>query len=189
MKISEQLLRRFEPQEEWLAHDSQLHGVGHMTRVLILQELIAERLEQSGAAMNREALRYGAMAHDIGRLDDGTDPEHGERSAQWIRAHLADRMMPEALDIATYIVRWHVPPDNAAPDMTIELQVLKDADGLDRVRLRDLNTSYLRTSVANGLIDIAQRLFDYSLPASRDVQKETFADVLAAAKRLRLVAE
>ena len=39
-----------------------------------------------------------------------------------------------------YCCTWHVPPDKCAPEMIRELSCLKDADGLDRVRIRDLDT-------------------------------------------------
>lgn len=179
--ISEQLLRTFEPRQEWLVHDSDIHGVGHMTRVLILQELICDGLERRGVAVNREVTRYAAMAHDVGRVDDGLDLEHGTRSAEWIALNCANRMSPETLDAVTYCVHWHVPPDSEAPVMTTELQVLKDADGLDRVRLGDLDSSYLRTAPARELIDVAKRLYDESMP------EDSFESVMAAARVLRLV--
>lgn len=188
MTISEELLRSFEPKESWLLHDSYDHGVGHLTRVFMIQELICNLLEERGIAVNRDATRYAAMAHDVGRTHDGHDPDHGWRSADWIKNNLTDQMTPELLDTVTYIVHWHVPPDNDAPEMTTELQVLKDADGLDRVRLGDLNVSYLRTDAAKELVDIAEQLYNLSLPIDSNQDKETFEDVLRAAKKLQLLA-
>lgn len=183
--ITEQLLRQFEPQKKWLAHDSTIHGVGHMTRVFILQELLCDGLEKQGVLVNREVTRYAAMAHDVGRMNDGRDIEHGCRSATWIKKHLASKMTPEVLDMVTYCVHWHVPSDDEAPVMTTELRVLKDADGLDRVRLGDLNPDCLRTDIAKDLIDVAQDLFDISQRA--DGKAATFEDVLGAAKQLGLI--
>jgi hypothetical protein len=77
LPIPEQLIRNFEPKSTWLSHDSELHGVDHMARVFILQELICDKLEEQGIAVNREVVRWAAMAHDVGRLDDGIDLEHG----------------------------------------------------------------------------------------------------------------
>jgi len=187
-QIAEELLYAYEPKNEWLIHDSHFHGVGHMARVFILQELICTVLASEGLGVNREATRWAAATHDVGRVDDGQDLEHGQRSAAWAHENIRDRMTPETLDIVTYIVHWHVPPDYEAPVMTTELKVLKDADALDRVRLGDLNPSFLRTEAAKSLIDLAQQLHDAS---RRDVAangKETFADVVSAAKRLHLLA-
>lgn len=179
--VSEQLLRAYEPREEWLAHDSDIHGVGHMTRVFILQELICDGLEQLDIPVDREVIRYAAMAHDVGRVDDGLDLEHGKRSTEWIASNLAKRMSPEMLDAVTYCVYWHVPPDSEAPVMSTELQVLKDADGLDRVRLGDLDPSYLRTEPARELIDVARRLHKESMP------NDNFEAVVESAESLNLV--
>lgn len=188
MQISVKLLLRFETKESWLEHKSDLHGVAHMTRVFILQELICEQLEREGIKINREAVRFAAMAHDVGRVDDGADPEHGRRSVEWMKENLADRMSPETMDLATYAVHWHVPPDSAAPVMTPELMVLKDADSLDRVRLGDLDPSYLRTDAAKGLVGLAKDLYLLSA-RDTDYRNEPFAAVLRATKQLGVVAE
>lgn len=187
--ISEQLLRDFEPQESWLAHESYLHGVGHLTRVFIMQELICNLLEEQGITVNRQATRWAAIVHDVGRVDDGPDLDHGMRSAAWMKNNLQDKISPETLDVATYIVHWHVPHDEEAPEMIRELQVLKDADGLDRVRLGDLNPEFLRTDVAPQLVDIATKLERLSRPKDPAATMiEDFEDVLRAARDLRLVA-
>lgn len=157
--ISEQLLRDFEPKQSWLAHDSYIHGVDHMARVFIFQELVCAQLEEHGVKINREAVRWAAMVHDVGRVDDGLDLEHGRRSAEWIQNHLSDKISPGVLEVVTYIAQWHVPSDKDAPAMTLELQVLKDADALDRVRLGDLDVRYLRTDAARSLVGIAEELF------------------------------
>ncbi len=185
--MTEELLQRFEPREEWLAHDSGIHGVSHMARVFVLQELICNALEKDGVVVNRTVTRYAAMAHDVGRVDDGLDLEHGARSTAWMKEHLADKMSPEDMDVATYIVHWHVPPDSEAPVMTTELKVLKDADGLDRVRLGDLDIRYLRTEAARNLVEIASEL--NRLTIRYDGKHETFEDVLQATIKLGLIAD
>lgn len=184
--IPKRLLYEFETQEAWLMHDSLLHGVPHMTRVFILQELICDQLEEQGIAVNRDATRWAASVHDVGRLDDGTDLEHGLRSAEWMRQNQPESMSAETADIATYIVHWHVPHDIEAPVMTTELKVLKDADGLDRVRLGDLDESYLRTDAAKNLVRTARQLSDASLP-SQPGERESFDTVVDAAIKLGLV--
>ncbi len=136
--------------------------------------------------VNREATRWAASVHDIGRVDDGPDPEHGTRSAKWMKAHIPAGMSPETADIATYTVHWHVPEDSEAPEMTTELKVLKDADSLDRVRLGDFDESYLRTDAAYGLIEVAEKLYKASLPSDPGEQ-ESFQTVLSAAIKLGLV--
>lgn len=178
------LILNYEPQSLWLSHDSEIHGIDHMTRVFILQELICDKLEKNGTMVDRDVTRWAAITHDVGRVDDGLDLEHGRRSAGWIHKHLNEKMSPELMDKVTYTVHWHVPSDDQAPVMTTELQVLKDADALDRVRLGDLDPTYLRTSVSAGLISLAERLYWTYLEHK---SKEDFKSVLLAAESLRLL--
>jgi HD superfamily phosphodiesterase len=117
LPIPIQLIRKYETKSSWLAHDSELHGVDHMARVFILQELICDKLETQGIEVDREVVRWASMAHDVGRLDDGMDLEHGVRSAKWIKDHLYDQLSPKVLDMVTYIVHWLVPPDAEAPGL------------------------------------------------------------------------
>lgn len=159
-----------------------------MMRVFILQELICDQLECEGVSANREATRWATSVHDIGRIDDGLDLEHGRRSAEWMNANIPSGLSPETIDIATYIVHWHVPSDDQAPVMTTELKVMKDTDALDRVRLGDLNQSYLRTDAARNLVELAQKLSDASMPRTPH-EKESFQTVLRAAIELGLIAE
>jgi hypothetical protein len=181
------LLIKFEPQGAWLSHVSEIHGIDHLARVFILQELICGLLEQQGKTVNREAVRWAAMAHDVGRLEDGLDLEHGKRSAQWIKENLHEHMTPELLDMVTYTVHWHVPNDDEAPVMTTELAVLKDADGLDRVRLGDFDASFLRTTAALELVDTAKRLYEESFV--HEGENGSFQTVLSAAINMGLVAD
>ncbi len=182
--ISLLLIRKFEPKSAWLSHDSELHGVDHMARVFILQELICDKLEEQGIAVDREVIRWAAATHDVGRIDDGIDLDHGTRSAQWIQKNLNDQISPELLDMVTYIVHWHVPPDTEAPEMTTELKILKDADALDRVRLGDLDIRYLRTDAARGLVELADDLYQAYLDNRDD---NAFNSVLKAAQSIGVV--
>ena len=186
IQIPKQLLYEYEVNEEWLLHDSHLHGLGHMTRVFILQELICEQLERQGIAFDRMATRWATSVHDVGRVDDGLDLDHGKRSAEWMKSNVPATMSPDTLDIATYIVHWHVPHDDEAPVMTTELKVMKDADGLDRVRLGDLDESYLRTAPAKSMVEVARQLWEASLPSNPN-ENESFQSVVAAAIKLGLV--
>ena len=63
------------------------------------------------------------------------------------------------------------------------IKLLKDADGLDRVRLGDLDSDYLRHAEARGMVRFAQRLYgdtDHKLPTGSDY----FARLWPEAQRL-----
>jgi hypothetical protein len=112
-----------------------------------------------------EVVRCAAATHDVGRHDDGRDPEHGLRSARWVREHrdaLSVALDDRQLEALAYCCAWHVPPDAQAPALTNELVCLKDADGLDRVRIVDLDPRQLRTERARQLPGPARRLYEAS---------------------------
>jgi hypothetical protein len=160
------LLDRYRPRPEWFAHDpAGIHDIAHVTRVLVWAEQLAAWMNDHGRPVDAEVVRCAAVTHDVGRHDDGRDPEHGLRSARWVREHRA--ALPVALDdrqldALAFCCEWHVPPDERAPYWTNELVCLKDADGLDRVRIFDLDPRRLRTERARELTRAAQRLYDAS---------------------------
>jgi uncharacterized protein len=132
-------------------------------RVLVWADRLAQVLLAKGASVDAEVVRWAAIVHDVGRLNDGRDPEHGDRSARWLRENyrrLPAQLTEEQLASVRYCCFWHVPPDRAAPELTSELVCLKDADGLDRVRIADLDVRYLRTAEARAMQADAQRLFE-----------------------------
>jgi len=148
-------LQQYVAREEWLQHPSLLHGVDHMARVVQLQEVIADAVELTGKNLDRQALRWAAGLHDVGRIDDGSDPYHGQRGAEWVKRTMVRTIPPNIIDTVIDLVRWHNVSDSRIPSMTTELMILKDADALDRVRMDDLDTSYLRLAESHHCIDIA----------------------------------
>jgi hypothetical protein len=155
-------LAAYLPDPAWFAHDPNgVHGVAHAARVLVWAERIADRVAEP-AAMRREELRWAAVCHDVERWDDGIDPQHGDCSAVWVLANLL-RVRPGLTDgvdlgFVAELCRWHQPSDRDAARLTLELMILKDADGLDRARLGDLDPSRLRLASSLGLVEAAERL-------------------------------
>lgn len=168
MKSYQQGARRIK--RPWFHQPEGLHAVGHTRRVLMLSLLLAylEGYQPS----DWELLALAAVFHDIGRDSDGYDPGHGQASY----ARTQDEGLLRWTDtgereIFRFIVENHDLPDNKAyqrvdryelGDMqrTLRLyQAFKDADGLDRVRLGDLNPDYLRTGSAPRLLLAAHQLY------------------------------
>lgn len=176
-------LGAFLPDPAWFRHAPfGIHGVAHATRVLVWADRLAAMTAGPGALRLAE-LRWAAACHDVGRMDDGIDPEHGDRSAEWALSHLAAARPAVAgvdLGFVAELCRWHQPSDRDAARMTAELMILKDADGLDRARLGDLDPSRLRLGRSAGLVDAAERLYR----ATGEGANVTGAAVLAAAARL-----
>jgi hypothetical protein len=156
-------LNTYRPSPSWFAHNPYgIHGIGHAARVLIWANLVGEQLRASGGALSIEAVRWAAVLHDVARLSDGWDRGHGARSADWVlenRDNLPFILPNELFEQVLLCCRWHEITDEDIPTMTPELICIKDADGLDRVRINDLNPDYLRSEAARLLVSQAWSLY------------------------------
>jgi hypothetical protein len=162
-----------------------IHFRPHWGRVLMLSQALGELEGLSDTDL--EALAAAASFHDSRRADPYLDTGHGARAAKYYkrfcedtqrgyaRATLAGRSI--AYDDRVYFaVAWHDREDAegeeairaffsgrpvSGVDAVRFYRILKDVDGLDRVRLggNDFDPSYLRCSHAPELIDYAQRLY------------------------------
>ncbi len=157
---------------DWFHKPEGIHAVSHTRRVLLLSLLLAY-LERFIPA-DRNLLAQAAIYHDIGRVDDGYDPGHGQASyARTCRERLVQWHNEEENEIFRFIVENHDLPDKKAHqraeryqlgemDRTLLLyNIFKDADGLDRVRLGDLNPDYLRTASAQRLLLVAHQIYSH----------------------------
>jgi hypothetical protein len=135
---------------------SQLHGSGHTARVMVWAAVLTRGTEWF------EPVLWAAACHDLRREDDGADPEHGFRSGAWVRNHLGEmlREPPAHLELIARACDWHVCPDHRSEWDHPTLWLLKDADGLDRVRLGDLDKRFLRHEETRRRVNDAQRLFE-----------------------------
>ena len=76
------VLDAYRPDRAWYLQDADgLHGLGHAARVLALANLIALHLVEQGVSCDLEAVRWAAALHDVRRVHDGDDPDHGRRGA------------------------------------------------------------------------------------------------------------
>ena len=145
-----------------------IHGVKHAWRVLFHTLMICELCDLP--APDRELLISAALYHDIGRENDGLCHVHGKRSVEKMAAlNLAPT---DPMDFATmkFLVTYHCIDDRQAEadlekvDTAARVRtwrlfgVLKDADGLDRVRINDLNIKYLRNPESLRLAGLAREL-------------------------------
>ena len=84
-------------------------------------------------------------------------------------------------------VELHCQPDSEMPPKDHPhwrlIALLKDADGLDRVRLGDLDPKYLRLPESKKMIGFAQQLFD-ATDGKVTEGEELWADVTRIAHRI-----
>ena len=155
-------------------YESELHGLDHIERVILLGALIAWKVSLSDA--DTQLLMAACSYHDIGRIDDSVDNEHGRRSAEMLRNL---RILPpslfseEELHILYAIITVHSMSDTLKVDVARQYHIpsrqmdrylelmacLKDADNLDRVRVDDLDVSHLRHQISVDLSPFAKSLY------------------------------
>jgi hypothetical protein len=165
LKIYEQFLG-FIQEEDFVA--SYYHGLTHTKRVLMLTICLCFLLEVE--VDDIFVLSVAAIYHDIGRSDDGEDSRHGVQSfAKALNKPLL-KMYTSDIHIIRYIIENHCIEDSLAfknvlnyevanAEHAIELlRIFKDADGLDRFRIKDLDARKLRHPEALDLLVVAWEL-------------------------------
>ena len=161
--------------------DDNIHGISHNERVALLACYIGiqEGLNDEEIRLVLEAAKY----HDIGR---GFEGNHGQYSAIVIdrnKEHIFPNLSDDEINTIKALCNAHSVDDNRYIEIAklygienIEkfkklLDIVKDADALDRVRLPrfgQLEEKYLRTETSKRIIDFSKELFrEY-----RDIQQE-----------------
>lgn len=177
------------PLPELFRHRSTLHGQAHVSRVMVH----AMRLvEATGQQSYGPQLWASVFLHDLARTHDGVCYRHGADAAQRLRGEpFLQRRLAEAglVEVDYPAIEAAVTAHSAPKEVPREhphwplIALLKDADGLDRVRLGDLDPQYLRHPESMEMVPFAQALFD-----ATDGQIATgsahFEELIAAAKRL-----
>ncbi len=162
--------------------DDNIHGISHNERVALLACYIGiqEGLNDDELRLVLEAAKY----HDIGR---GFEGNHGQYSAIIIdrnKEHIFPNLSEDEINTIKALCHGHSVDDKRYIEIAklygienIEkfkklLDIVKDADALDRVRLPrfgQLEEKYLRTETSKRIIDFSKELFrEY-----RDIQQET----------------
>lgn len=150
-----------------ILYKSKIHGQGHIERVILFAMLLSFKYELN--INDTDVLRYAASLHDTKRVDDSYDTEHGYRAA----LYSIDYAKVDKSDIKTLqaVLAVHSRTDNLMDDTIDEFFVedfnrakrlskfFKDSDGLDRVRLGDLDERYLRNDFSKVMVDFAKDLY------------------------------
>ena len=131
-----------------------IHGINHWHRVRVNGLRLAER---TGADL--DVIELFAFFHDSCRFNDGYDPGHGGRAADFLTSlhGTAFKLPDESLELLTFACRYHT---DGLTEADVTVQTCWDADRLDlgRVGIKP-EAKYLCTGVAQDpeIIDWAYR--------------------------------
>jgi hypothetical protein len=158
-------LAELAPLPSLFTHASVIHGQAHVSRVMVHAfRLIAA----TGLIEEAPRLWAAVYLHDLARTHDGLCYRHGGDAMKkldtlphlrpfFARGGVRD---DDYAAIHTAVVHHSLPKelDRAHPHWRLT-SLLKDADGLDRVRLGDLDRRFLRNAEAQEMVAFAQALF------------------------------
>lgn len=157
--------------EDSILYKSEVHGEEHIIRVCIFAYYLAylKKLPRNMIIDILEVAKY----HDIGRINDKEDRDHGFRGAmlygQYFTNKKSEKNMYGAI-ITAHSMRdeefdmvwqqWNNPIEKLDYGKMI-FNIIKDADALDRFRLNDcsLKTQFLHSKEALQLIRAAYELY------------------------------
>lgn len=162
------------PAPDLFRHPSRIHGQKHVARVLVHALRLVEATGYHGDCAR---LWCAVFLHDLERTHDGHCVVHGAEAWRRFEATPAlqdfvARAGVSASDHAAigHAVRHHCVPSEvsrAHPHWRLTA-LLKDADALDRVRIDDLDPSYLRFEASHSMIAFAERLFRETDPVDNE---------------------
>lgn len=148
-------------------YESPIHGPGHIERTMVHGAFCAmeEPLGMEDTALLLECCAY----HDVGRINDRRDDLHGQRAAEQL-ARLTGREGEELVMMMAAVDAHSRPEVQLEPTLEryqpvdyrrclVLAQLLKDADGLDRVRIWDLDVRHLRREASRAREGFAEYLF------------------------------
>lgn len=154
------------PPVDLFVYNSDLHGQTHVGRVMIHAFRL---LQATGADDEARRLWAAVYLHDIARTHDDRCYVHGERAVKRLDS-LPDvqalfargGVTPEDYPAIATAVYHHCLPEELPEEHPHRrlTALLKDADGLDRVRLGDLNPATLRYQVSVTMVPFAQDLYE-----------------------------
>lgn len=155
--------------DDGLMLKSRVHGISHVERVSFLGMVLANEMNLSKE--DAELFLTACVYHDIGRTKEFVESGHGLRAANIVNKYVD--FQQENLEILKAAIEAHSENDRKMNEILDKYNIddkerarfiarlLKDADALDRVRISDLNPSYLRYGESKKLVGVAGDLFSF----------------------------
>ncbi len=150
------LLHSYDRLQNGRLYESAYHGPGHIGRVMLLGPIIA--MQQRFSERETKLLLIACGYHDIGRINDYRDEQHGKRASDMLPKIPGLGVTAGEMTCIQAAVATHSTNDEKIDAFAKEYGVtaenldlcrmlckgLKDADNLDRVRIGDLDIRHLR---------------------------------------------
>ena len=178
------------PHPSDFAHPSKIHGQAHVGRVMVHAFRL---IEATGMAEEASRLWGAVYLHDLARTHDGFDEVHGMHAVMRVNesTDLQERLIARGVQsddpsMLLAVMMHCLPDDHSAfggkPVWPL-LAMLRDVNGLDRVRFGDLDVSYLRFEATRGMVKFAEDLYSQS---HRRVKEgpNFFTDLLKVAEKI-----
>ncbi len=176
---------KFTLKDEFFEHFSTIHGKNHVYRVMFHTLNLGREF---GDEYITKLAFCAAFIHDMNRTHDGYCTLHGHEAAlktlpKFEELFLSIGVDEDNIDAISYAVAMHSMPDAEyypLGEYGDTMRLLKDADGLDRVRLADLDPSYLRFDFTKKYIDFANEFY-FKI---EDADVQNFMQVIDIAEKL-----
>ena len=140
-----------------------IHGVAHWERV---RDNGLRLAKLTGATA--QIVEFFAFLHDAKRVNDGRDPDHGKRAAEFARSLRGSliALPDEGLELLTFACEYHT---DGLTEANVTVQTCWDADRLDlgRIGVRP-NPRYLCTDAAK-----EPAMIEWAFRRSRMIAKKT----------------
>lgn len=148
-----------------------IHGLAHTRNVLLMALLLGQLTNLD--LKDLRVLAETALYHDIGRSNDNFDPEHGKASFEKAEELNLFQVPDEEKSLVRFLIETHCMDDQQGMTLLDQwtdvdreralnlFKVFKDADGLDRVRIMDLDARQLRLPESWELLLMTRQLLDF----------------------------
>lgn len=155
----------FNLSDEQFDHESTVHGVNHVFRVMLYTLVIGRDMDD--VETTRRAF-MSAYIHDLARKNDDACLYHGPNSAKYKLPIYSKLFMKNganeddlnAIELAVHNHCQHFEIEKSNPYYKT-VALLRDSDGLDLVRLdRVINPNILRLEESKKYIDKANKFFE-----------------------------
>lgn len=110
------------------------HGSLHAVRVMFWSAFLLQHQDESFRRELLPAVLTAAALHDTCRDGNAVDEVHGRLAAEHHKAKIATFLTDPLLGQCLNAIHYHCLPDEQSPVPDLVLQILKDADALDRGR-------------------------------------------------------